>query len=235
MPLFKKAGFIVYDCIKDFSDKCSNNSEYSKHANIVNDHPGTATENYYADYAFKFLLRDYPEILGKKCTVNIKSADISVNDWCPVNDREDMKRLNTVSIMREHFKSSEGVIPDPSRFKTLLNPVAEDRTVKFTYSDQWDRTKYLYMPMFAKTVKICFEFPVYASEFVIKDSDGNICKDFDAWCSYIGNKNYEEFDENKLNRDESGKFLNSHENITALNLHRDYKIHGEKNYFIEFK
>ena len=89
--------------------------------------------------------------------------------------------------------------------------------------------------MFAKTVKICFEFPVYASEFVIKDSDGNICKDFDAWCSYIGNKNYEEFDENKLNRDESGKFLNSHENITALNLHRDYKIHGEKNYFIEFK
>ena len=66
-------------------------------------------------------------------------------------------------------------------------------------------------------------------------SDGNICKDFDVWCSYIGNKNYEEFDENKLNRDESGKFLNSHENITALNLHRDYKIHGEKNYFIEFK
>ncbi len=238
MPLFSSAGIPAFNCINDFVKKHGNDDDYYIWANPINHHPGIATNYYYADYAMKILLNNYPEVLGKKYSIKDKLNNISVSDWFPADNRNFgygwIPQLREFPVTRE-FEKGLKAFPDPSQFKTLLNPVAEGRTVKFTYSDQWDRRKYLYMPMFAKTVKICFEFPVYASEFVIKDSDGNICKDFDAWCSYIGNKNYEEFDENKLNRDESGKFLNSHENITALNLHRDYKIHGEKNYFIEFK
>ena len=117
----------------------------------------------------------------------------------------------------------------------LLNPSVKDNTITFTYSDEWENSQYLYLPMNAQTVKLCFENPINPKHIIIKETDGNICNDFTIWEAHIGSEGFEEFNANQLSQTEDGKHKVLNENITSLNLHRSSKIHGEKVYTITFE
>ena len=141
-----------------------------------------------------------------------------VNDWLPYNDR------------KFSVSNTDEISP-----RELLNPSVKDNTITFTYSDEWENNKYLYLPMNAPTVKLCFANPVSAKNIIIRNSDGSLCNDFTVWEAHIGGEGFEEFNTNKLASSGDGKYNFTNEKIISLNLHRSSQIHGEKIYTITFE
>lgn len=217
MPLFRNAGISVYDCLDDLTSKHSGDIRYMTGINPVNYHPSIPMNKYYADYAFNMLAENYPEILGPRNTYSNKNT-IVVNDWFPYHSLD----INSHNIDRRHLPK-------------MLNPSVEDNKITFTYSDEWEHNKYLYLPMNAQTVKLCFENPVNANHIIIKNSDGSPCNDFTIWESHIGSEGFEELNREKISSIGDGKYNVMNKKITSLNLHRSLNIHGEKTYTIAFE
>lgn len=144
----------------------------------------------------------------------------------------DMIEKNYPDVLGEQVQEEGGIkINDWMPFDRL-KPSVQGNMVSFTYSDAWEKNCYLYMPMFTATVKICFASPLDVNGFIVRDTDGNICKDFDIWVSYINEEGYEELDERKL-RMEDGIYRCTYRSATSLNLHRSSKLQGEQGYTIE--
>lgn len=217
MPLFRNAEIPVYDCLDDFVAKHSGDIRYNTGINPVNGHPSIPVNKYYADFAFNMIKENYPEMLGAGNTYS-ETNTLIVNDWLPYDDLE-------FSVPRT----------DEISQRKLLNPSVKDNTITFTYSDEWENNKYLYLPMNAPTVKLCFENPVSAKNIVIRNSDGSLCDEFTVWEAHIGSEGFEEFNTDKLASSGDGKYKFANENITSLNLHRASHIHGEKIYTITFE
>lgn len=115
-----------------------------------------------------------------------------------------------------------------------MNPSVEENTIRFRYSDDWEKNRYLYMPMFSPTVKICFENVLDIEGIVVRDADGNICEDFEIWVSCMNEQGYENFIKKKLPMD-GNVYRCDYRSITSLNIHRISQGQGEKEYTIEIQ
>ena len=81
LPLFEDAGISVYNPLKKYVDVYEEDEHYADGINIVNSHPGTATNMFLAEYVKNLLENDYKEYLGEK--MEPKDTLIVVNDWFP--------------------------------------------------------------------------------------------------------------------------------------------------------
>ena len=220
LPLFRNAGIPVYDCLDDLVMKHSSDIRYNVGISPVNHHPSIPMNKYYADYAFDMIKKYYPDMLGSGNIYSDRNA-IVLNDWFPYDDFDPYQ---------EHDEHD-----DRAYSRKLLNPSVKDNKITFTYSDEWENNKYLYLPMNAQTVKLCFGNTISPEYVIIKNSDGSSCNDFTIWEAHIGSEGFEEFNTEKLSFIGEGKYQIQNENITSLNLHRSSKVHGKKEYIISFE
>ena len=81
LPLFEDAGIPVYNPLEEYVDAYEEDGHYAEGINIVNSHPGTATNVFLADYVKELLENDYEKYLGEK--TEPEDISITMNDWFP--------------------------------------------------------------------------------------------------------------------------------------------------------
>lgn len=81
LPMFEDVGIRVYNPLKKYISEYEKDEHYADGINIVNSHPGTATNVFLAEYVKELLKNDYKEYLGGCTKYNCISS--SVNDWFP--------------------------------------------------------------------------------------------------------------------------------------------------------
>lgn len=79
--IYKKNGIRTYNPVADYVSAYANDNNLADGINIVNSHPGTATNKYIADYIYNIMYDNYAYVLGRKCVQ--QKEEIEVNDWFP--------------------------------------------------------------------------------------------------------------------------------------------------------
>lgn len=145
LPLFEQAGITTYNLLYDFYDRCSE-EVYKKnyHINPADDHPGTATTWFYANYLADKLERDFPDVLGEKAKPGTRTFDIEINDWMPY-----------------------AIKPQPI-FTGSMN--AEYRV---TYPRKSDADAFLTLPINREFIRLNFRYPVEISSITIEGQNLN--------------------------------------------------------------
>ncbi|MBQ6164852.1 MAG: SGNH/GDSL hydrolase family protein [Clostridia bacterium] len=73
-----------YDCLDAFHGSFEDRKHQANYTvNIADDHPGSATSFFYAQYLENVLKTDYAQILGPSSGKDLTSPEIAINDWLP--------------------------------------------------------------------------------------------------------------------------------------------------------
>lgn len=190
-----------YDCLPDLCDQFADKKHEANYfVNSIDDHPGSATNRFYADYIESFLKRDYPDLLGKSRKSAACDIPFFINECMPAK----------LDLQKEYED-------DEKQVYSFSYPSSEK--VYDCWGVNFDKY-FLRYPLGTNHVKLSFSLPTAISSAEIS---GERCTDIDLYYGRINESlNYDDHAVYPCgNQTESGVFWTNEdrERITSFYIH----------------
>ncbi|MCR5042288.1 MAG: SGNH/GDSL hydrolase family protein [Clostridia bacterium] len=205
--IFSDTSVHFYDLYPEYHRRMSGaKHKNSIHVNAENDHPGSASHLFYAEYIARFLKEDFPELLGGSAGIDLNSPLLAVNDHMP-----DAIGLEAVSV-------GESVSRYLFEYPDLSSPhdFVGIEILRYCLSD----------PMGKSCVKLLLENPAELEKVELDGSFSNAELYYTRIAPKLGYDNYEIFPAAKIT---DGVWeIPVGEQVASLCVHLESKSAGDR-------